>query len=74
MALASAEAYASSDDECGCGRRVPHSFSTMVCLSFEASDITAALARCAMSRMESPGVFAGAGSAGRGDAGAIAAT
>ena len=29
---------------------MPHSFSTMVCLSLEAIDITAALARCAMSR------------------------
>ena len=37
---------------------MPHSFSTIVGFSLEAIDITAALARCAMSRTEAPGVFA----------------
>src|SRR3954468_13308724 len=52
--LASAEAYDSSDPCEGC---LPHSFSTIVCFSLEAIDITAALARCAMSRTDAPGVF-----------------
>src|SRR2546429_7909454 len=47
VTLASADAKASSEF---CEDCLPHSFSTMVCLSLEAIDITAALARCAMSR------------------------
>jgi hypothetical protein len=54
VTLASADAKASSEF-CGC---LPHSFSTMLCLSLEAIDITAALARCAMSRTEEPDPFA----------------
>src|SRR5258707_1261538 len=53
--LASAEAYDSSEPCEGC---LPHSLSTIVCFSLEAIDITAALARCAISRTEAPGVFA----------------
>ena len=54
VTLASADAYDSSELAEGC---LPHSFSTMVCFSLEAIDITAALARCAMSRTEPPGAF-----------------
>src|SRR5258708_11951766 len=55
VTLASAEAKDNSDPCDGC---LPHSFSTMDCFSLEAIDITAALARCAMSRTDAPGVFA----------------
>src|SRR5215211_205079 len=51
VTLASADAYARNPPDAGC---LPHSFSTMVCLSLEAIDITAALARCAMSRTVEP--------------------
>src|SRR3954469_15519523 len=51
VTLASADAKASSEF---CEDCLPHSFSTMVCLSLEAIDITAALARCAMSRTGEP--------------------
>src|SRR5215217_9064728 len=51
VTLASADAYANNPPAAGC---LPHSFSTMVCLSLEAIDITAALARCAMSRTVEP--------------------
>src|SRR3954467_6781784 len=54
VTLASADAKDSSE----LGSRLPHSFSTMFCFSPEAIDITAALARCAMSRMEEPDAFA----------------
>src|SRR5947208_8966287 len=47
VTVASADAKAISEF---CEDWLPHSFSTMVCLSLEAIDITAALARCAMSR------------------------
>src|SRR5438309_10720807 len=61
--LASAEANANSDPRCSC---LPHNFSVMESLSFEAIDITAALARCAMSRMESPVVLGSLGRAAGG--------
>src|SRR3954470_19257337 len=51
VTLASAEAKASSEF---CEDCLPHSFSTMLCFSLEAIDITAALARCAMSRTGEP--------------------
>ena len=47
VTLASAEANDSSPP---LDSRLPHSFSTMVCRSLDAIDITAALARAAMSR------------------------
>src|SRR3954470_5459869 len=55
VTLASAEAKASSEF---CEDCLPHSFSTMPCFSLEAIDITAALARCAMSRIGDPDPFA----------------
>src|SRR2546429_9252234 len=60
--LASADAKDNSP-RCSC---LPHSFSVIEVLSPEAIDITAALARCAMSRMESPAVFSDGGAAGGG--------
>src|SRR5258705_1580362 len=51
VTLASADAKASSEF---CEDCLPHSFSTMLCFSLEAIDITAALARCAMSRTVEP--------------------
>src|SRR5258708_10852172 len=77
VTLASAEAKDNSDPCDGC---LPNNFSTMVCFSLEAIDITAALARCAMSRTEAPGVFAagfasaGFASAVRGTGGTLSAT
>src|SRR5437764_6784031 len=59
--LASADAKDISPRSC-----LPHSFSVIEVLSPEAIDITAALARCAMSRMESPAVFSDGGAAGGG--------
>ena len=47
VTFASAEA---KDSNPPLASRLPHSFSTMVCRSFDAIDITAALARAAMSR------------------------
>src|SRR5438270_4380045 len=54
VTLASAEANDNSDP---CDDSLPQSFSTMVAFSPDATDITAAFARCAMSRTEAP-VFA----------------
>ena len=75
VTLASADA----NDNSELGSRLPHNFSTMFCFSPEAIDITAALARCAISRTELAGAFA-AGfasadfvSAGRGGAGILRA-
>src|ERR1700712_5116189 len=51
VTLASAEAYDNSDP---CDAGLAHSFSTMVGLSLVASCITAALARCGLSRTEAP--------------------
>src|ERR1700751_6104953 len=77
VTLASADANDNSDVREAAG--LPQSFSVIVCLSFEAIDITAAFARCVMSRNEVPTLFAagltsavvaGLTSAGRGaDAG-----
>src|ERR1700741_654470 len=53
VTLASADANDNSD-VCDC---LPHSFSWIVCLSFEAIDITAALARCVISRREELTLF-----------------
>src|SRR5260221_12826009 len=70
VALASADAKASSDvGDCG----LPQSFSTIEGLLAAATDITAALARRAMSRTAAPGFFADRASVARGGAGAIAA-
>src|SRR5438445_8313341 len=55
--LASADAKDKSP-RCSC---LPHSFSVTENRSPEAIDITAALARCAMSRTESPAVLFGSG-------------
>jgi hypothetical protein len=66
VTLASAEAKASTDGPRG--RGLPQSFSTIACFSLEAIDITAALARCAMSRTEAPAPFAGRASTERDDA------
>src|SRR5579871_1156670 len=70
--LASAEANDSSD-VCGC---LPQSFSVIVCLSFEAIDITAALARCVISRMEVLTLLVAGftSAAGGADAGTLSAT
>src|SRR5882757_796696 len=63
VALASADAKASSDVwDCG----LPQSFSTIEGLLAAATDITAALARCAISRTAAPGFFGGRASAVRG--------
>src|SRR5258708_19783357 len=65
VALASADAKASSDvGDCG----LPQSFSTIEGLPAAATDITAALARCAMSRTAAPGFFGARASAARGGA------
>src|SRR6516225_1309806 len=56
VTLASADANDSS--EVREGACLPQSFSVIVCLSFEAIDMTAAFARCVMSRNEVPTLFA----------------
>src|SRR5258708_20793659 len=63
VAVASADAEASREVwDCG----LPQSFSTIEGLPAAATDITAALARCAMSRTAAPGFFGDCGSVARG--------
>src|SRR5258708_21009468 len=70
VAVASADAEASREvGDCG----LPQSFSKIEGLLAAATDITAALARRAMSRTAAPGFFADRASVARGGAGAIAA-
>src|ERR1700712_5177128 len=71
VTLASADAKASSD---GRACDLPHSFSIIVCLSADAIDITAALARCAMSRTEAPWLLSVRDSAARAAGTGMAAT
>src|SRR5258708_21411069 len=71
VAVASADAEASREvGDCG----LPQSFSTIEGLLAAATDITAALARCAISRTAAPGFFGGRASAVRGHGRAAAAS
>ena len=68
------DSVAGADGPCCCGCGLPQSFSTIVCFSLAAIDITAALARCAISLTAAPALFAGLVSTGCGGDGGTAAT